>query len=37
MLVEYAAKKAASELRKIADRIERMAGCTREAYERIKL
>lgn len=35
MLVEYAANKAAKELRKVADRIERMAACTREAYERI--
>lgn len=35
MLVEYAAKKAAKELREIADRIERIASCAKEAYERI--
>lgn len=35
MLVEYAANKAVKELRKVADRIERMAECTRDAYERI--
>lgn len=35
ILIEYAAKKAANELRAIADRIERIASCTQEAYERI--
>lgn len=35
MLVEHAVARTAKELRRVADRLERLAGCTREAYERI--
>lgn len=35
LLVEYAAKKAAKEMRTLADRVERMGQCAREAGERI--